>query len=275
MPNNAAPTRPEVVDGIALTRRESDVTTHAQPIVFVHGGCHGAWCWADWQTWFAGRGWRTVALDWRSHGASAPLEQQEWLKRPITAVTEDIEIAVADAVGSSGAEPIVIGHSMGGLASLTYAAIAARRLAALVLLAPVVPGRFATAPLDYDLDLTRPWDPPPPPVARQLFYSGVDDATAEKYYALLQPESPAAVWQATRWSADVDVANVRAPALVVAASEDLLVPPDYVRALGRALGAREIVREGVGHGLTLDPGWEQLAEDIHAWLIDITTGQQQ
>lgn len=262
----AAPIR-SIVDGIALTAIEPEGgAAQPNPIVMVHGGCHGSWQWEGWQRWFAARGWGTVAMDWRSHGESAPLDPEAWLERPATAVSEDIGIA-CDA---AGADPVVLAHSLGGLASLSYAALCPERVAALGLLAPVVPAPFAAAPIDIDVDLSRAWGPPPPEMARQLFFSGVDDETAEQYVALLQPESPAAIWQATRWTGEVDVARVRAPALVVTATDDLLVPSEYVRALGQALGAEEIIVEGAGHGLTLNPGWDQLAERIHEWLIRVT-----
>jgi pimeloyl-ACP methyl ester carboxylesterase len=270
MPNDTASATTEVVDGIALTHVEPvGGSTHANPIVFVHGGCHGAWCFAEWQSWFAARGWRNVALDWRSHGASTPLEQREWLKRPITAVSEDVDVAAARLAEITGAAPIVIGQSMGGLATLAHAAGTDRELAAIVLMAPVVPGRFAPEPVDLEIDLDKPWGPPPLEVAHHLFWPRVDEETAKKYYARLQPESPAAAWQATRWTAEVDVEAVRAPSLVLAAGDDVLAPADHVRALGRALGAHEIYREDSGHCLSLDPAWEDVAGQIEAWLLDV------
>ena len=269
----ASTTTTEVVDGIALTHVEPDGgASHAHPIVLVHGGCHGSWCFAEWQRWFAARGWRSAALDWRSHGASAPMEQQDWLRRPITAVSEDIEIAVARLAELTGTAPVVVGQSMGGLATLAYAAAAAQDPAAIALLAPVLPRSFAPEPVDLEIDMDHPWGPPPLEVAHQLFWPRVDEETAKKYYALLQPESPAAAWQATRWTAEVDVTAVRAPSLVVAAGDDVLAPGNHVRALGRAIGAYEITREDLGHCLSLDPSWEDLIAQIEAWLLDVVKG---
>jgi alpha-beta hydrolase superfamily lysophospholipase len=256
----------QVVDGIALTVCEPTGRTGPHTIVMVHGGCHGSWQWWHWQPWFAARGVRTIALDWRSHGESAPLQLDEWLARPIPAVADYIEIACAFAAATSERPPIVFGQSMGGLAVLNYAATTSRHLAAIALLTPVVPAPFGTEPIELEVDTATLWGPPPPEMARRLFFSGVDDESAEKYVALLQPESPIAALQATLWNAEVDISTVTAPAIVVAATEDPLVPAPYIRALGRALGAEEIVLEGAGHGVTLDPGWEQLAERLHEWL---------
>ncbi|NYI91676.1 pimeloyl-ACP methyl ester carboxylesterase [Amycolatopsis endophytica] len=234
-------------------------------MVMVHGGCHGAWQWANLQGWFAGRGWDSVAFDWFSHGKSRTLPPHEWVRREIISVREEIDIACDEA----GARPVLMGHSMGGLASLNYAATTQRDLAAVVLLAPVVPRQYALNPIEIEVDPERPWNPPDPETARMLFYSGVDDETAAALYPKLQAESPAAVWQATRWTAEVNVATVRAPVLVVAAENDVLTPAEYVLALAEGLGAEHILLPGVGHGVTLDPGWPQLAERIDAWLSSV------
>lgn len=260
-----------VVDGVALVDvRTPLVGSRPTPLVMVHGGCHGAWCWATLQTWFAERGWNSVAVDWLSHGRSTRLDPREWLRRGIPEVRHEIEIACAAATEDGGGAPVVVGHSMGGLATLAYAATTTRELAAIALLTPVVPRQFGGAAVELDIDPDQPWGPPPPDVARQLFYAGLDDAAAAACYARLQPESPAAVWQATRWTAEVDVSAVRVPALVVAAEDDRLVPADYVLALAAAMGAEQIRLPGVGHGVTLDPGWPQLCLRIESWLSSVT-----
>src|ERR1700756_2747040 len=45
---------------------------HPVPLLFVHGGWHGAWCWDDhFLDFFAAAGYRAVALSLRGH-APAP-----------------------------------------------------------------------------------------------------------------------------------------------------------------------------------------------------------
>lgn len=56
---------------------------------------------------------------------------------------------------------------------------------------------------------------------------------------------------------------------MVAAENDVLTPAEYVLALAEGLGAEHILLPGVGHGVTLDPGWPQLAERIDAWLSSV------
>jgi pimeloyl-ACP methyl ester carboxylesterase len=41
------------------------------PMVFVHSGVHAAWCWDEhFLDFFAGHGYRALALSLRGHGAS-------------------------------------------------------------------------------------------------------------------------------------------------------------------------------------------------------------
>jgi pimeloyl-ACP methyl ester carboxylesterase len=264
--STATPPSFRLVDGIALVERgpAADLSQRP-PLVLVHGGAHGAWVWADTQGWLADRGWRSVAFDWLSHGNSRKLPKDEWVRRGLTEIAEDIEVACA-SVEDAGLPPVVVAHSMGGLSALAYAAAAPRPLHALVLLTPVVPSRFGGDPIPLPVEESEPFGPFPPELARQMFYDRVDDEQAARYWDKLQAESPAAVLQATQWTADVDVSTISVPALVVAAEKDMLVPAPLVIALGKALGARVLELPGVGHGVELNPGWETLMTDITGWL---------
>lgn len=235
--------------------------------MMVHGGCHAAWCWAGMQQWFARRGWRSSALDWFSHGASARLAHQEWLDRDVAAVRQEVGIVCEAVAEETGLAPVVVAHSMGGLAALAYATLDAPRLAALVLLAPVLPAGHVDAPVEVPVDPEEPWGPPPPEAARQLFYSGVDDADAELHFSRLQSESPAAVWQATRWTAELPTDELTVPALAFGAEQDMLVPPAGVQHLAESMGADYVLLPATGHGLTLDPVAEEVAGRSEEWLL--------
>lgn len=265
MANHKPIVRQRKVNGVALTEYSTDERAHETPIVFVHGGCHGAWAWENMQRWFADRGWNSTAMDWFSHGGSDQLDRGEWLRRGILAVAREIDVACESAGGAA----VVIAHSTGGLAALAYGASTARELKALVLLTSVVPHAFGGAPIEVPVNFEAPWGPPPPDVAHQMFYSGVDAATAAALYQRLQPESPQAVWEATRWTVELDLSRLRAPTFVVAAEADPLVPAQYVLAMAEGIEAESILLPHVGHGVTLDPGWPRLAARIETWLAHV------
>lgn len=265
-------TADEVVDeearigGVAVTHVRPANPVPGPAILMVHGGCHGRWCWEPMQRWFAGQGWPTTALDWYSHGESDPIEDSAWLARDVMAVREEIGVVCRALIEETGQHPIIMGHSMGGLAGLAYAALEDARIPAVVLLAPVVPSGYAEAPIDVGVDLNAAWGPPPLEMARALFFSGVSDEEARAHYQRLRPESPAAVWQATRWTAQVPMNQLDAPMLIFGAENDLLVPADAVRALAVAAGATYVQLPGTGHGLTLDPVAAEVCTVADAWL---------
>ena len=259
-------TADRMIGDVAVTE-VGPTSTALPPVVMVHGGHHGAWCWQQWQLLLAAAGWRTTALDWLNHGRSATLPLQTWVTRDILAVREEVGSVCSAIAEEAGRPPVLIGHSMGGLASLAHATLDAPTLGALVLLAPVVPATFAPETIELPVDFSEPSTPPPFEVARQLFFAGVTDDEAERHYAMLQPESPACIWQATRWTAELDVEKVLGlDTLVFGAELDPLVPASAVEALAAHIGADYVPLAGAGHGLTLDPVQAQVARTTLDWL---------
>jgi pimeloyl-ACP methyl ester carboxylesterase len=255
-----------VVDGVALTEFRPTDESSRTPLVFVHGGLHGSWQWDATQRWFAAAGRASISLDWFSHGESRKLDASEWLDRSILAVREEIGVAVAQCA----APPVLVGHSMGGLASLAYAATLPSTIAGLVLLAPVVPERFAGAAIELAVDRNELWGPPPLEVAAHLFFNGAPPAEHASIYARLQAESPTAVWEATRWTTTVDVDAITAPTMVIVGDEDGLTPVEVVSSLAERIGAELVVLPGVGHGLSFDPSWTDQCGRIDEWMSNVT-----
>lgn len=252
----------ERINGVAVDRI-GDAADDRPALLLVHGGLHGSWCFTPMMRRLAEHAWEAVALNWLGRHGSEPLPDEELVARSILDVRDEIG-RVAESLHRP---PIPVGHSMGGLACLAYAAEA--EVAGLILLAPVVPGRFADEPVELPVDPTAPWGPPPPDVAQALFWADASGDDAARYYERLVPESPAAVLEATRWSAEVDVERITAPARLVAAEQDPLVPARYVERLAEAMDAPCQTLPGRGHGLTLDPGWEALTDDIARWADEL------
>jgi pimeloyl-ACP methyl ester carboxylesterase len=83
------------------------------PLLFVHGSCHGAWCWRDVLAVCAARGIPASAIDLPSHGADPTPLREVTLDSYVTAILEAIRTPVH-----------LVGHSAGGF-PITAAAIAA------------------------------------------------------------------------------------------------------------------------------------------------------
>jgi pimeloyl-ACP methyl ester carboxylesterase len=230
------------------------------PLLLVHGGCQGSWAWHKIGPRLAGDGWHVVCLNWFGHNGSATLAPDRALARSILDVTTEIR-EVADFYGHT---PVLVGHSMGGLASLAFAS--AHPVVALVLLAPVIPAGFAVEPIELAVDPATMWFPPTQ-LVDHAWWGEVSADEARYYRSLLCPESPRAVLEATRWLCHVDTSSlVHTPTLVFGAEADLLVPPDAVQALARSIAADFVQLRGTGHGIPLNPVWADVSVQILEWL---------
>ena len=233
------------------------------PIVLVHGGGHAKWSFEQYARVLSEGGYEVHALDWFNHGDSRRLPEDQFLRRGIDDVAREELRYIVERLGRP---PIIIGHSMGALAGLVYAA--SNPVERLVLLTPVVPSAVGADPIEIEVDLTKPFGPFPYDLARQLYYPTLDEDLARRYYDLLEPESPRAVWQASRWTIDVDLQAVTAPTLVFATELDVLTPPAAVARLAELLGAPCELIPAIGHSeiLLKQPESIAVAERIREWL---------
>lgn len=235
-------------------------TANTPPVLMVHGGCHGSWQWSEWLELFAATGQQADALSWRGRGGSDPIDEP--LKRSIRHVADDITTA-ASAYSTA---PVLIGHSMGGLASTIYASEHPDNVAALVLLAPVVPSGFDAEPVELPMRDDELWLPPSPTVAQELFWPRNGIADAMRMHSQLVGESPASVREATKFTVPVDVDRISCPVLMVGARQDKLVPINAIERLAGSLDAECHILEEQGHGIPFDPAWFDTASFVLSWL---------
>lgn len=74
--------------------------------LFVHGSCHGAWCWENIVPRLRALGHSAVALDLPSHGA----DETPWWRVTLGSYVR----TVCDVAREHGAPVVAVGHSMGG-----------------------------------------------------------------------------------------------------------------------------------------------------------------
>lgn len=260
------------IGGVAVTELTPSNRVPADPtLIFVHGGCHGRWCWAAWQTQLANAGYRSLALDWFGHGTSAPPPAGRSLTRSLTEIGGaggEIDLVVDHVLAQTGIPPILTGHSMGGLASMLAAARRPGTLTGLALLAPAPPAECAAAPLDLPLNESYPWHPGDFRNARRLFFSDASLADSEQYYALLTEESPRAVYEATRFTVQVHPEAITCPVMLLAAARDPLVPGAALRELAFRLRLPLTTVPG-GHGIPLSARSGVLVSLLARWIRSI------
>jgi pimeloyl-ACP methyl ester carboxylesterase len=241
----------------------------AVPLLFVHGGWHGAWCWDDhFLDYFANAGYRAVSLSLRGHGTSPTPKPLH--KVSIADYLDDVH-SVADDLGGA---PVLIGHSLGGFVVQRY--LEEHNAPAAVLVGSVPPRGVLTLAL-------RVWRRRPSMTMeawsdRTLLKFLATPALAREY--LFCADTPEAIVESCRQRAGaesvraamtdpmlrrVKTRRVRTPILVLGAEHDGFVSKGEVRATARAY-ATEPEFFDMGHNMMLEPGWTDVAGRIHAWL---------
>jgi pimeloyl-ACP methyl ester carboxylesterase len=253
----------EVID------KGSATESHPVPLLFVHGAWHAAWCWDEnFLDIFADKGFRAVAVSLRGYGAST-------LSHPLNSCSvADYVDDVRSAVDMLGSEPVLIGHSLGGLVVQKH--LENRRAPAAVLLASDPPQRVRRAAAALRAVRRHPWLTirantvgttadlvNTPRLAREyLFCADTPQSTVESCAARMQPVSRRATGMFVR----VRPARVTTPILVLDGENDALLTNDEVRATASAYGTQEAFFENMGHNMMLEPDWTDVADRIHGWL---------
>jgi pimeloyl-ACP methyl ester carboxylesterase len=130
--SQAPPAPRDQIQGPAGTLHVNDGGTGGVPVVFVHGYGGDSEQWSP-QLAHLRTTRRAVALDLRGHGKSAAPATNDYAVESLAA---DIS-AVVDSLGLT--RFVLVGHSMGGSASIAYAAAHPDRVAGLVMVG--APGR--------------------------------------------------------------------------------------------------------------------------------------
>jgi pimeloyl-ACP methyl ester carboxylesterase len=99
-------------------------------MLLLHGGGQTQYSWQGTARVLAERDWRSVTLDQRGHGESAWVEDGDYT---FDAYARHLVVVARQLKSETGAAPIVVGASLGGLSSLIAEATRPGSLSALVL----------------------------------------------------------------------------------------------------------------------------------------------
>jgi pimeloyl-ACP methyl ester carboxylesterase len=248
---------------IAVERPSSP--TSKPRVLLIHGMFGGAWYWEQYQALLARHGYESHAIDLRGHHGSRPVPDIGHVS---------IEDYVADAleVARTLSNPIVIGHSMGGLIAQRVAESGACR--ALVLLAsapprwiPVVSWLLLRKQVKYAKALLL-FEPVRPDRrdADALMFNRTPVADRDTFFARLVPESGKAGFELSVGLVGVSASRVTAPVLVVTGRDDRFVVPRVARALAKKYGAPLKQYDHFAHHIMAEPGWEGPAAEVVEWM---------
>jgi pimeloyl-ACP methyl ester carboxylesterase len=241
------------------------------PVLLVHGMFAGAWMWEPYQALLARHGYESHAVNLRGHHGSRPVPDIG--KISIGSYVDDV-LEVARALRN----PIIIGHSMGGLISQKVAEQGVGR--ALVLIAsapprwiPALSGVLLRHLVKYlrELFLMQPLLPGRD-AADALMFNRTPKAQAGDEYDRLVPESGRAGLELAFGAHAVHAPRITTAVLVVTGREDHFVVPRVARAIARKYRAEIREYDKFAHHIINEPGWEAPAAEIVEW-IDARVGK--
>lgn len=241
------------------------------PLLFIHGAFTGAWCWDEnFLQWFADRGLHAYAVSLRGHGESEGHENLHSFG--IDDYVED----VARAVATLPSPPVLIGHSMGGFIAQKY--IINGDAAGMVLMASVPPsGLIGPAMTLAAIRPTLLWQigamqahdeqyMTMEQVQAALFSDSVPVEVISKCMAKFQNESRRACMDMYGFDMPFAAPLTYAQVKVIGAGKDLLISTPHVYATAAMYGVAADIFPHLGHGIMLEPGWEEVTASILAWL---------
>jgi len=243
------------------------------PILLVHGAFCGAWVWDRFAGPLRAAGHAVIAPDLPGHAAAAPADAAIGLSM------NDYAGAIAAAAAALPAPPVLVGHSLGGLA----AGMAAMRapVAGLVLLAPSPPWGVSGSTMEEAASAVSLYALGPywaqvvqPDYAsfRRFAVDRLPGAERHALHARMRPESGRALFETLNWWLDpfmttmLDEAKIGAPILAIAGGKDVVHPAPTVRETARRLGASFETMPQMSHWLPGEPGWEDVAARCLAWI---------
>jgi pimeloyl-ACP methyl ester carboxylesterase len=229
-------------------------------LLLIHGGFHGAWCWADWMHVFEANGIPCAAVDTRGHGGLP--QSPDFVKQGVRAMAAD----VTEAARALGADVVLAGHSLGALVAM----VAAEQIGpkGLVLLAPSPPNNIPNMKALPAFPETAVIAPPSEERTRKWFLPGFSGADIAPFLTRLSSESPTFLNDRYQLRAGADPAWVKGPALCVSAALDDndLHPAGQDEAIAKYYGAEFQVLPKAGHCFMADDSWELGADAILGWL---------
>lgn len=233
--------------------------TERPPILFVHGAGHGAWCWRDWMDGAAAAGYPAYAVSLRGHAGS----EGSLLTAHLDSYVDDVIRTVARLPR----QPVIVGHSLGGLVVQWVLSRYPARAGVLVASIPARPGLGTLVSLfkQHPGDGFKVLAGGSLPMRPEYLFNELDPDEAAANVARTGRESSLAQFQVLFHRPTTEPLG-DAPVLALGTPDDMLVPIGDVRDTARRFGADLLEFPGMGHDLMLDRRRAEPLEAMLGWL---------
>lgn len=230
-----------------------------EAIVFVHGMCHGAWCWEEhFIPYFEKLGYNCIAINLPGHETPGSNQRISY------ALNEYVQ-ALHQAVAKLDHPPIIIGHSMGGMILQRFLKTGSCKKAVLMSSVPPTGALFASLRVIFKHLGTLPY-----------LFTGDLIGVFRKYPLLMFNDPKIADRFSPFMCAESFLAflglvvpishKITTPLLVIGGSQDQLITvKEFAQTANRYAAKHEII-EGGSHDLMLDEDFEKTAKVILEWI---------
>jgi len=254
------------ISGLNVDYQHANPKTKDNDILFVHGMWAGSWMWENYMHYFSSQGYDCYALNLRGRPGSIPVYDRG--KISINDYVSDVK-TVVDTLTN----PIIIGHSMGGL--LTQKVAELSNPAAVVLIGPAPPAGILmiggwihlAMGIFYSIDIMMGHSILPNLFfIRHLLMNNIPENLQDEIYEKLIPESSRAAHEILFPGVSVDAYQISCPMLVIASQHDLATPMSTIHRIVDKYTCDLKTYSKYGHLIIAESGWETPAQDIAEWL---------
>lgn len=247
-------------------------------VVLIHGTNAGPWTLDSFFEHFSAEGFQCHAPALLHHDDLLASDAQDKL---VGVGIADYVAEIKKFIDELDGEPILVGHSLGGVISQLLAAQSEIR--GIVLLNGSVNwGIHPTTGAECELgrlfmSAGRFWEGVLLPDFETMARFGlnrVDPAHQRSVFERLGPESGRVLFELFFWMFDehrttkIDYGAIKCKSLHISGSDDLAIPPSTSRKIAEKHGSKADFREirGCGHYLTHEPRWQEVADMCSDWM---------
>ena len=251
-------------------------------IIFIHGLCHGAWCWHKYISFFESHGYECRAFDLRGHGRKEPKNKDfRFIKFHCGIRFDEYCMDLDKEINMCNTKPIVIGHSMGGAVLQKYIECEenSSKIRAAVLLASIPRVPKGKSEWKYSFKMMRKIMFTPvsllalfgikckKSLSKSAFFSGakpqaIPQNEIDEYIDKLGREPLYVALKLSFLRLVFKIYEGNVPVCVVGSRDDALFAENELHATAEFYGTKAIIFNDMCHDLMLDPKYKKPAEAI-------------